>query len=40
MKGPDNIQRTKQDLALNGILNTNETSHLQYQRESSPTIWL
>jgi hypothetical protein len=26
--------------ALNSILNENETSYLQYQRESSPTLWL
>ena len=34
------IQRTKQDPACNGILNTNRTSYLQYQCESSPTLWL
>ena len=39
-KGPDSIQRTKQDLALNDIFNANKTLHLQYQRESSPTLWL
>ena len=26
--------------ALNSILNANKTSYLQYQRESSPTLWL
>jgi len=40
MKGPDSIQRTTQDLALNGIFNANQTSHLQYKRESSPTLRL
>jgi hypothetical protein len=39
-KGPDSIQRTKQDVTLNGMLNTNQTSHLQYKCESSPTLWL
>jgi len=28
-KGSDSIQHTKQDLALIGILNANNTSHLQ-----------
>ena len=27
-------------LALNGILSANQTLHLQYKRESSPTLWL
>jgi hypothetical protein len=40
MKGPDSIQRTKQGLELNGILNANQISHLQHKRESSPTLWL
>jgi len=40
MKGPDSIQRTKQDLELNGTLNANQTSHLQHKRESSPTLRL
>ena len=40
MKGPDSIQRTKQDLALNGILKANKTSHLHYQCEGSPNLRL
>ena len=40
MKGPDSIQRTKQDLALNGTFNANQTTHLQHKRASSPTLRL
>jgi hypothetical protein len=40
MKGPDSIQRTKQDLELNGMLNANQISHLQHKHESSPTLRL
>jgi hypothetical protein len=39
-KAQTSIQRTKQDLALKGTLNANQNSHLQYKRESSPTLWL
>jgi hypothetical protein len=39
-KGPDNIRRTKQDLALNVILKANQTLHLQHKRESIPILRL